>query len=207
MNGENLVELVNAYDAYCKENPEAIDLGSFCLHYLNKQLIAQEGWENIPSHDGMLGYLFGRLTRYSTVYARKALSELELGSLEEFGYLGSLTEVASMKKSELIQAHLSEFTSGIEVIKRLINKGFIEEFPDPDDKRSRRVRLTEAGSKVFFDSIPRMEKVGKIMFTPFTPKEKQSLFELFHRAVEVHDRTYPPLRNKSLEEIEQGMPG
>lgn len=41
--------------------------------------------------------------------------------------------------------HNLEAPTGIEIIKRLLSKGLIQEFNDSEDKRAKRVQLTDAG--------------------------------------------------------------
>jgi DNA-binding MarR family transcriptional regulator len=73
---------------------------------------------------------------------------------------------------ELIKMHLIEPPSGIEVLKRLLKKQFIEEFDDPDDGRAKRIRITETGKQEIQVIFPKMQDVFSSMTADMSLNEK-----------------------------------
>ena len=62
---------------------------------------------------------------------------------------------------ELIEIHNLEAPTGIEVIKRLLNKDLIEEFEDAEDKRAKRVKITLKGKKELERMRPKIDRKFK----------------------------------------------
>jgi len=52
------------------------------------------------------------------------------------------------RKTEVIYSMLLELSSGTDMLKRLSKKGFISEYDDEEDKRSKRVMLTAQGERI-----------------------------------------------------------
>lgn len=89
-----------------------------------------------------------------------------------------------MTKSELINANAMEFSSGIEVIKRLLKSGLAEEYEDPDDGRSKRVKITQKGREKFARSTEKLRGVSELFPGTLTDDLKVKLLSLL---VQLHD--------------------
>ena len=116
-------------------------------------------------------FLIMQSKHYKT-YCKEALVNTEINSPDEYSFLYHLSLVDSFRKMELIHIHLLEAPSGIEVIKRLLKKEFIEEFDDKDDKRAKRVRITNKGRKETDKITPQMKSVYSKMTAEMSLKEK-----------------------------------
>ncbi len=103
------------------------------------------------------------LYRFGRHYVKKALSQTKISTLEEFGFLASLIQKPGLLKSELIHLHLMEISSGTEVIKRLIRADMITETVDQNDKRAKRLYLTENGRATIMEAFYEMYKASKII--------------------------------------------
>lgn len=203
-----LVELVNLWDAFEQDNPQA-EIADFCQFYLLSEKL-KSGDRKLPidtppkpgmTIDGELAGVFSRLYRYSTLYAKKVLSNSALNNLEDFVYLIVLLELGTPKKNELIQQNLSEFTSGIGVINRLLKDGLITEFPDPDDARSKRIRMTPKGQQVLFSLLPKMDKVAKLVFFKLNDQEKDVMFRILRKLEIMHDSLYIKIKKQKFDEV------
>jgi len=150
-----------------------------------------------------LTMLITYLYRYAKHYTKKALEQTPLSTLDEFGFLVTLLDRDSLTKSELINLHLLEITSGIEIIKRLTRQGLLETFPDPDDRRSRRVRLTEKGRGVIFQTMQEMQKVTRLVAGNLSEDEQQFLLPLLNRLNDFHAVIHNQDRKSDLDEIGQ----
>ena len=96
--------------------------------------------------------------------------------------------VDSYRKMELIKIHLLEPASGIEVIKRLLKKGMIEEFDDPDDKRARRIQITQNGKKEVSRLTPLMQQVFRKMTAEMTLNDKLHIISFLRKMDQFHVR-------------------
>ena len=201
---KELVALVNAFDAYASRQQGKVTLEGFCRDYL-AQVETPPPSPAEKIHPGWLGRLMGRLIGYSNIYVKLALKDSGLNNITEFGFLGTLTEHESMRKSEIIQLMLTEFTSGIEMLKRMEREGLIEEFPDPEDKRSKRVKITPKGLQVWANVMQPMTQSSEIVFRPFEESEMEVLHRLFSKAVVVHDSAFERLGERTLEKAYEAV--
>jgi DNA-binding MarR family transcriptional regulator len=87
---------------------------------------------------------------------------------------------------ELIKMHHLEPPSGIEVLKRLLNKGLIEEFDDPDDKRAKRIKITEKGRKELQIVMPKMSEVFGLMTAELSLNEKLHMLAFLKQMSDFH---------------------
>jgi DNA-binding MarR family transcriptional regulator len=150
-----------------------------------------------------LTMLITYLYRYAKHYSKKALEQAPLSTLDEFGFLITLLDRDSLTKSELINLHLLEITSGIEIIKRLVRQGLLETFPDPDDRRSRRVRLTEKGRGVTLQTMQEMQKVTRLVAGDLSEDEQHLLLPVLNRLNDFHAVIHNQDRKSELNEIAQ----
>ncbi|WP_164851161.1 MarR family winged helix-turn-helix transcriptional regulator [Larkinella soli] len=116
-------------------------------------------------------------------------------------YLHVISHLGEPTKSELITYMLSEYPSGIEIIKRLGRLGLVEELADEADKRARRVRITPAGTELLLRSYERLEQVGHISFDWLAEPEKRLLAGLLQRLDDVHSAHYRQTRSAIFEEV------
>ena len=171
-----LKEIVERLEEYQKErNTDAFDLESFII-WLNTKLFSDSQVDNSIHKPEMLdmelSFLLVMQSRYYKTYAKKVLGESELTSPDGFSFLYHLKFTDSFRKMELIKMHHLEPPSGIEVLKRLLNKGFIVEFDDPDDKRAKRIKITEKGKKELQQIMPKMKEVFHQMTAELSLNEK-----------------------------------
>ncbi|MCU0341590.1 MAG: MarR family winged helix-turn-helix transcriptional regulator [Spirosomaceae bacterium] len=203
MSNNKLVELVNLWAAHEAEQPD-LSIEAFCERILatrgnTYQAINEYG---IPLEGKIMGHL-GRMGKFASIYSKKALQETALNNVEDWVYLLCTMEMGTPKKSELINQLLSEFPSGIDVIKRMVAAGYLEEFPDEEDKRSKRVRITPAGVEKVQACLPQMQKVGDMALGLLTPVEKQFLVTILDRLDRFHEKHYKTTRSEDFEALHQ----
>ena len=201
--GNKLVELVNLWATHEAEQPD-LSIEDFCERLLvaKKSVHITPNEFGVPIDGQILGYL-GRMGRFATIYSKKALQEAALNNIDDWLYLLCALEMGAPKKSELINALLSEFPSGIDVIKRMIAAGYLAEFPDQEDKRSKRVRITPAGIEKVQACLPQMQKVGQMALGILTTTEKQFLVNILDRLDRFHEGHYKTTRTEGFEALHQ----
>lgn len=171
-----LKDILNWLEEYQNDNHfDEYSLESFIL-WLNSRLFS-EGHAKNSLHsaemlDMELSFLLVMQSRYYKTYAKRVLGESELTSPDGFSFLYHLSLTDSFRKMELIKMHHLEPPSGIEVLKRLIKKGFIAEFDDADDKRAKRISITEKGKKELQRTMPKMKEVFQLMTAELSLNEK-----------------------------------
>lgn len=189
---EIIKELVHWLEIFSKENPEnEHSLESFIL-WLNSKLFSgnhmDESEHNPETLNMELSFLLVEQSKFYKAYVKRVLGESELTSPDGFSFLYHLSLVDSYRKMELVKMHHVEPPSGIEVLKRLLNKQLIEEFDDPDDRRARRIRITEVGKKELKTIMPKMQKVFHSMSAEMSLNEKLHVVAFLNQMSDFHTK-------------------
>lgn len=168
-----LIELLRRFETEKGQDPQDIKEFAIWLSQLmfesHNSLESNQGESNINME---LTFLLIMQSKHYKTYCKEAFVNTEINSPDEYSFLYHLSLVDSFRKMELIHIHLLEAPSGIEVIKRLLKKEFIEEFDDKDDKRAKRVRITNKGRKETDKITPRMKSVYSKMTAEMSLKKK-----------------------------------
>ena len=93
----------------------------------------------------------------------------------QFGVLEALYNKGDLRICELIEKILTTSGNITVVIKNLEKEGLIEKKPDPNDKRSCIISLTEEGKKIIENILPDHIKNIKGIFEILTDEEKNTL--------------------------------
>jgi MarR family transcriptional regulator, lower aerobic nicotinate degradation pathway regulator len=141
-----------------------------------------------------LSVLIGTLFRYVKSYSKKVFETSAVQTIDEFTYLAILLNDGNMSKSELISRNVHEKTTGMEIIRRLINHNFIIQTNDPNDKRSQIIAITDTGKIEIFKLFKEMSKVSTIVSGNLSNQEKTILsyllekLDIFHRHIYDHEK-------------------
>ena len=189
---ELIKEILQWLEEFTRENTEdELSLDSFVL-WLNSKLFSEShGTESVANPEALdmeLSFLLVMQSRFYKTYVKKVLGQSELSSPEGFSFLYHLSLVNSYRKMELIKMHHLEPPSGIEVLKRLISKGLIEEYDDPDDKRAKRIRLTEKGRNELRSIMPKMSEVFRLMTAEMSLNEKLHVLAFLKQMNDFHGK-------------------
>jgi len=157
--------------------------------------------------DGQLTLMISTLNVHAKHYLKTALRNTPLVSIVDFGFLASLMELESIRKTELIARNYSELSPGIEVIKRLIRLELIEDFDDPEDGRSKRVRITPKGRDIYFSALDGVNKAAHILGGDLAEEEKLWLLALLRKLNAFHHPIWDQERGKDLAELENRLNG
>lgn len=187
---EILKEIVHWLEEYQNENhSDDSNLGSFII-WLNSRLFSEgkagKARQSPELINMELSFLLVMQNRYYKTYAKKVLGESELTSPDGFSFLYHLNHTDSFRKMELIKIHHLEPPSGIEVLKRLLNKGLIEEFDDEDDKRAKRIKITDKGKKELQVVMPKMSEVFHLMTAELSLNEKLLMLAFLKQMNDFH---------------------
>ncbi len=142
-------------------------------------------------------FIFIKLNRYLEFYSKKFFEGLIINNITEFAFLYTANKEASMKKSEIINRHQIEYTTGIDIIKRLIKLGVMEEARDELDKRSKRITITSEGKKVLIEALIRMNKIYDVFFKGFGPERLEPVISVLSDMQDMHSRIHNEHGDKS----------
>ncbi len=208
MNYSTVRQLIDQLEAFEQETGLS-DLSSFSLWLqsrLNSKAPAPGASlkELNKSHDVLIARGIGALYQHAKHYTKTALSDLPLNGLYDFAFLTSLLEHGDLRKSEIIAQNLIEFSPGMEVIRRLIRRNLIEDFSDPNDARSKRVRITEYGRQICLQALKEMTKAAKIVSGHLAEEEKMVLIGIIRKLQEFHQPIWENEHGAELNQIIQG---
>ncbi|MGN7784792.1 MarR family winged helix-turn-helix transcriptional regulator [Niabella sp. 22666] len=143
------------------------------------------------------------LYRYIKFYAKTALADTTINTIEEFGILATAMQQHTIPKTELIRKNVIEKSSGIEIVKRLIKAGYLMQSDNPDDHRSQLMAITPKGREALFSAFQKMDLLGIIAAGNLDDSEKYQLAMLLKKLDQFHFDNY---NNKQLHTLEDYMP-
>lgn len=192
-----ITQLIQQFEAYEAESQSASveDFANWLLqkkdavnmkYHLamgNKDKIATQ---KVDETDNAIGILLGLMNKYAKVYSKAALENLPLNTIEEFGYLAHLSSHAQITKTALISRGMDGKTTGMDIIRRLVEHGLAKEINNPEDGRSKLLKITEKGRKVIAASYQAMGRVSKAVAGNLSKQEKQTLKSLLSKLEHHH---------------------
>jgi DNA-binding MarR family transcriptional regulator len=198
-----LHELIDFYEKYEQEGgSDHINDFAFWLNtMLNKEAVKDAAIEH-QSNESIARSL-GMLYKHARHYVKTALADSQLIGGVDFAFLGTLYEQGDLRKSELIKLNLSEFSPGMEVIRRLLRKSLITDYDDPDDGRSKKVKLTEEGQRCLEQAFSNMTKASIIINGPLTQEEKTYFIHLARKLLNFHQPIWDNDQSSPLEDIQE----
>ncbi|MEM7371161.1 MAG: MarR family winged helix-turn-helix transcriptional regulator [Bacteroidota bacterium] len=204
---ESLLPYIESYEQ--EVGGEQMDIGSFTL-WLNKRVFLGHRNKHVPEEhqQSIESYISGsliRMSKYAKHYAKMALRDSVLTSVDDFVLLVSLFDHDSRKKAEILSISLMEFPTGIGIINRLLKHGLIDELNDPDDRRSKRVRLTDKGRKELLQLFGEMRHVANIITGDLSTEDKMELLTMLEHLDRFHQRLYHNKHLNSLQAITEGL--
>ena len=139
--------------------------------------------------------------RYFRFYVKKALETTPLVTFDDFVSLVYLVERGHLTKTELVDITINERTSGMLVIKRLVDRGFVLQSDDTHDRRSRQLTITPEGMKLLQTVQPAMNQATTLLKGNLSVGEQQQLGTLLARLDAFHRPLYTRYRDAPLDEL------
>lgn len=184
--------LVNEAVSHYKANDDKdFNMTSFLLDLLKK-------YDTVPKSKGLLNHKgntidqqiithLGRLSRYAHLYLKNALIETSFTTDMDFAFTAILHQYGTMGKTDLIKMMIYEKSSGMEIIKRLIKNKIFEQSENPNDKRSKLIRITDKGSKLVVNAYTVAGVAPKVVSFPLSDNEKTTLLDLLLKLDDFHN--------------------
>lgn len=145
----------------------------------------------------------GYMQKFTSYYARRLFRNSAIYSMDDYAFLVSLYPHNELKKTDLIQANAMEKSSGTEIIKRMLKRGQLEEYPHPEDGRARMVALTDQGRKDLESIQPSMQRLTRLTSGNLEFSEKVDLLQLLKKLNYFHREVFEEADEASLKNILQ----
>ncbi len=165
---KKIIELVEVYQQeYSSEKVEDFTI------WLNNTLFSAKSQDEDSTHDKLvLAYKLMFLNKELKKQTKGILSNSTISSIDEYSFLLHLEIQESFRKMEIVEMHNLEAPTGIEIIKRLLKNNFIEEFPDLEDKRAKRIKITNKGTNELKTIKPKIDTIFKKFSEPLSLNER-----------------------------------
>jgi len=200
------VELVKLWGAYEARHPNA-SIEDFCRYQLAQSVkVKKENYEAPedglrPDLNGQLVILIRRIGKFHIAYSNKALEGTGLDQMEEFGILVTIYNQKNPIKSEAIYNNIMELSSGTNMLIRLKKRGLVSEYDDEQDKRVKRLKLTDKGETTLLKAKDVVLKVAHMMVNDLSDEDKRLCIQLLTPIDQRFSGLFQKQRNKAFEEI------
>lgn len=142
-----------------------------------------------------------RISRLHDYYIKKFFSDLPINNRLEYLFLHTVHEKKEAKKTELINAHLVDYTTGMDTIKRLEKNGLLEEMPDESDKRAKLLVITEKGREVLEQTGKKLSEEIHMFLACINMNKWKKALPLFEEINTIHSGIYLAHNDKSPAEL------
>ncbi len=192
MKTSSVVPLLEKWEAFAEQNPQK-DIYEFAIWLLSSRQGEIKEPVSVRENDNSsrVAILITRLQKYLALYIKPTIRELGFTKEHEYNFLYQVGKMTKTNKNDLSKENMVEFSTGRDIIRRLIAKNLIAEKTDPEDKRASLLALTPRGRKMLEKSF---EMIGG-SFTDFlgdlTTREQLNLISLLTKL-----NNYQALKNK-----------
>jgi DNA-binding MarR family transcriptional regulator len=119
-----------------------------------------------------------RIVKLHAIYTSAALENSGLNQIEEFALLNAIKFLKEPRKTEVIYACLHELSTGTDMLNRLKKNGFFIETTDEEDRRSKRLKLTEIGEKTLENCHLKVNQLANMLLIDLTDDDKKLCIQL-----------------------------
>jgi MarR family transcriptional regulator, lower aerobic nicotinate degradation pathway regulator len=214
MNSNLLKELVDLGDAFEREQPGHDQTAATFLAWASRRVVSAETNapvpvlempkrynDNLPELSVYIAQYLTKAFRFFRMYVKKACDTTPLLTFDDYVSLVYLAERGSMTKTHLIETTVNEKTSGMLVIQRLIDRGFVVQTDNAEDKRSRCITLTDSGMAILDSVQPAMNQACVLMTGDLSEAEQTHLAALLKRLHTFHEPLFLHHREASLDDL------
>ena len=184
MKKPSVIPLLENWENFNRENPKK-DIYAFAEWLLTSRKEDQISTQKPAPEDGenasRVAILITRLQKYLALNVKPAVRELGFTKEHEYNFLYQISRMSKPSKNELSKENIVEFSTGRDIIRRLIDKGLVMEKRDPEDGRATQLVLTARGRKILDKSFELMSGSFADFLGDLSAKEQQQLIVLLTR--------------------------
>lgn len=156
--------------------------------FIVTQVQKMEEKNSIPdlANRGVIGHLLARMNLFVKNYAKQPFQEIGFKSLEEFRLLQMIDRAENINKSELRNESLMEFSTVVDILKRLTQKGLITQVKNPTDQRASLLSITPEGKSQLLTIYKTLASIEPNVSGDLSLKEQETLINLLLRLNHFH---------------------
>ncbi|MBC8044357.1 MAG: winged helix-turn-helix transcriptional regulator [Rhizobacter sp.] len=134
-------------------------------------------------------FLLWRLNKFLKQFTKTLFQDAGLNNQDEFAILSHVDYKSECTKKLAIEENLIDLTTGVEIIKRLVSRGFLKEKINKHDKRERLISLTPKGKKTLQDIYKGFSGVQDVL-VDLNAEERERLVHTLKNLDTVHTKQY-----------------
>lgn len=191
---QDIINLLKEYKTFkdARDSSNLAEFGRWLFARNEKVNLGSSGQPEVDSHglNAMVSYLMGGMIGYTEAWLKVTFHDLPVVSLIDFGILKTVELSGNPSKTEIADKVIAERTTTIESIKRMVSLGLLKETEDKDDKRVRRVSLTEKGKKLLLVLNKKMIALGNLLVGDLSRQEKNQFGVILKKLNQFHATLY-----------------
>lgn len=145
-----------------------------------------EGKAQGRSPESVINTLIVHMNHYAKSYSKSAIHDSDFRTQEDFIYLINLKAFGAMSKMDLVKKNIQEKSAGMQIINRLIGKGWVSQQDSLVDKRSKLIQITEKGKKALEGQMGKIRKATQVVTGDLDYAEKMELIRLLTKLDQFH---------------------
>jgi DNA-binding MarR family transcriptional regulator len=167
LSASSVIPLLSKWEEYLSTNPDG-DITGFARWVLSaaRESPASATPSSDPATSGpdsaaliQAPFLITHLYRELQQRSKPIAKQLGLTNSLELDMLVHIATLKDPNKKQVCQEMLIESSTGVEIAKRLVAKGFLREQPDTKDRRAARLSLTVKGKETVFHGYKELAAV------------------------------------------------
>jgi DNA-binding MarR family transcriptional regulator len=156
---------------------------------------------NEAGTDSKVSYLMLKTMAYAEIWGKVSFNDVPIQSFGDYAILKIVFELKNPSKKQISKLVLMEPTTCIESIKRLMKNGLLKEEKDEDDKRIRRVSLTDQGHELLIKLDNKLQNISSLLMGDLTEPEKLSLIPILKKLSSYHQNIYSSFEKPEIKRI------
>jgi len=217
---KQLIELWETYEDEVKEDQNLLNFSQWMVEQIKEKSIdntKSNTRHELSNHSQSVTYFnkldpksrfqeyILRIARLEEFYIRKYLIDLPLNSRFEYLFLFTVDNLERAKKTDLINIHLVEYTTGMDTIRRLIKNNLLYEVSDEQDRRAKLLVLTKDGDEILKKANKRIEEARNAFLACISPNKWKKTLPVLNEIDEFHSNIYINHYDKPFAEISNLM--
>ncbi|HVU98699.1 MAG TPA: MarR family winged helix-turn-helix transcriptional regulator [Puia sp.] len=202
---KELIDMCEQFESASQNNKYPNDIHGFrqwvCGKSGAEEPRPEPGWdgkEKGRTPESVISTMIVHMNRYAKTYSKSAIHGTDFSTQEEFIYLITLTAYGEMTKTELIRRNIQDKPSGMLIINRLLQQGWVVQVDSAVDKRSKVLRLTAKGKAALGQIKKRIDTATQLVAGDLTRPEKLELIRLLQKLEQFHE----PIFLKNIDRAE-----
>jgi DNA-binding MarR family transcriptional regulator len=201
------IPVLTAWERFSDQQPQGSlrEFASWLLNHLdplrqtpalpNSEPIMKSGQrlsEVFDNEDFLAHFFIGRLGRYAKSYGKSIIAEHGFASSDELLFLSLISRMDQPTKKEVCIANATELTTGMDILRRLVKNGLIEETPDERDGRAKRLSLTDQGHAMINRIYAQFEQIPTSVLADLDEVERRQFIQTLTYLNNYHFQFYNP---------------